>query len=58
MFDPDCDGFNFGYERALTFKVRTNLFKIVRKEILSNNFKLFDQCVDSLNEKLKEDRAL
>ena len=49
VFDPDNDGFNFGYERALTFKVRTNMFKIIRKEIISSDFKLFDQCVESLS---------
>jgi len=30
-FDPDKDGFNFGYEMALTFKVRVNMLKIIRK---------------------------
>ena len=34
-FDPDNDGFNFGYEMALTFKVRFNMFRLIRKEILS-----------------------
>lgn len=57
VFDPDNDGFNFGYERALTFKVRTNMFKIIRKEIISSDFKLFDQCVETLSERLREDRT-
>lgn len=35
-FDPDQDGFNFGYEKALTFKVRVNMLKIIRKEILAH----------------------
>jgi hypothetical protein len=56
VYDPDSDGFNFGYERALTFRVRTNMFKIIRKEIISSDYKLFDSCVDGLSEKLKEDR--
>jgi hypothetical protein len=34
-FDPDGDNFNFGYEMALTLKVRLNLIKMVRKEILA-----------------------
>jgi len=37
VFDPDNDGFNFGYEMALTFKVRFNMFRLIRKEILANN---------------------
>lgn len=32
------------------------MFKIIRKEIISNDYKLFDSCVDNLAEKLKEDR--
>ncbi len=35
VYDPDNDGFNFGYERALYFKVRMITFKIIRKEIIS-----------------------
>lgn len=48
VYDPDNDGFNFGYERALTFKVRTNMFKIIRKEIISSEFKLFDGCLEAI----------
>ena len=43
-FDPDQDGFNFGYEKALTFKVRVNLLKIIRKEILSNNERFWNDA--------------
>jgi hypothetical protein len=32
------------------------MFKIIRKEIISSDYKLFDSCVDGLSEKLKEDR--
>ena len=41
-FDPDQDGFNFGYEKALTFKVRVNMLKIIRKEVLSNQSRFWD----------------
>ena len=47
-FDPDQDGFNFGYEMALTFKVRINMFRLIRKEILSNHLKFWDDQVDDL----------
>jgi len=43
-FDPDQDGFNFGYEKALTFKVRVNLMRIIRKEILSNNERFWNDA--------------
>lgn len=48
MFDPDSDGFVYGYEKALTFKVRYNMFKIIRKEINANNFRFFDLLLESL----------
>ena len=41
-FDPDGDNFDFGYEMALTYKVRVNMIKIIRKEIVAFNFRLFD----------------
>lgn len=41
-FDPDQDGFNFGYEKALTFKVRVNMLKIVRKEVLAHSCRFWD----------------
>ena len=47
-FDPDFDGFNFGYEKALLLKVRMNLLKIIRKEILANNCRFWDQAMESL----------
>ena len=48
VFDPDQDGFNFGYEMALNFKVRYNMFRLIRKEILSNGMKFWDDQVDDL----------
>lgn len=45
-FDPDGDNFDFGYEMALTFKVRVNLLKIVRKEIVSANFKFWEYLLE------------
>ena len=56
VYDPDTDGFNFGYERALTFKVRINLFKIIRKEIISCEFKLFDANIEQLSQRLRDER--
>ena len=47
-FDPDSDGFNFGYERALTFKVRVNMLKIIRKEILAHNSRFWDHSQEAL----------
>ena len=47
-FDPDQDGFNFGYEKALTFKVRVNMLKIIRKEIISNQFRFWDHSQEAL----------
>ena len=41
-FDPDQDGFNFGYEKALTFKVRVNMLKIIRKEILAHSARFWE----------------
>lgn len=48
VFDPDQDGFNFGYEMALTFKVRYNMFRLIRKEIVANSWKFWDDNVDDL----------
>ena len=56
VYDPDNDGFNFGYERALTFKVRMNMFKMIRKEVISNNFRLFEQCLETLSQKLRDEK--
>ena len=56
VYDPDGDGFNFGFERALTFKVRTNMFKIIRKEIIAQDYKLFDSCLESLSDRLRQER--
>ena len=41
-FDPDGDNFDFGYEMALTYKVRLNLIKIIRKEIVAFNFRFWE----------------
>ena len=42
IYDPDQDGFKFGFELALMIKVRINLFRIVRKEIASYNFRYWE----------------
>ena len=49
-FDPDMDGFNFGYEKALTFKVRVNMLKIIRKEILSNKERFWEHSQEALKQ--------
>ena len=48
-FDPDKDGFDFGFSQALTFKVRLNLFRLIRREILANNLKFWEEQVDDLS---------
>eukprot|EP00347_Sterkiella_histriomuscorum_P008411 403345196 len=58
VYDPDADGFNFGYERALTYKVRMNMFKLIRKEILAGNFRLFEQSLENLSAVLRGEREL
>ena len=32
------------------------MFKIIRKEIISSEFKLFDQCLEALSQKLRDER--
>ncbi|CDW85165.1 f y-rich n-terminus family protein [Stylonychia lemnae] len=56
VYDPDGDGFNFGYERALYFKVRTNMFKLIRKEIMAQNFRLYEQCLENLAQILRDEK--
>jgi hypothetical protein len=51
-FDPDGDGFDFGYEMALTYKIRVNMIKIIRKEICASNFRLWEQCLENTKERL------
>ena len=40
---------------ALTFKVRINMFRLIRKEILSCNMKFWDDQVDDLALKFNKD---
>ena len=42
LYDPDNDGFEFGFELALMIKVRINLFRIIRKEIASFSFRFWE----------------
>jgi len=48
VFDPDNDGFNFGFDKAQTLHKNMNMLQYVRKSLIPNNFKLFDQGLDTL----------
>ena len=41
-YDPDSDGLDLGYEKAVQLRARINMFKIIRKEIASYNFRFFE----------------
>jgi len=36
---------------ALTYKVRVNLLKIIRKEIVANNYKYWEYLLEQVKEK-------
>ena len=57
-FDPDGDNFDFGYEMALTYKVRVNLIKIIRKEICAFNFRLWEQALESTKLRFDTEESL
>ena len=42
IFDPDEDGFAFGYEKASTLHKNMNILHFIRKSLLPNNCKIFD----------------
>lgn len=50
-YDPDKDGFDFGYEKAVSLRVRISLFRLIRKEVISFNFRCWDWALDEVNEK-------
>ena len=45
-YDPDGDNFNFGYDMALTLKVRLTMMKLIRKEILANGCRMWELMLD------------
>ena len=47
-FDPDCDGLVFDLTLARQLHSNMNLLEFIRKRILSNKAKLFDQNVKTL----------
>jgi hypothetical protein len=57
-FDPDGDNFDFGYEMALTFKVRINMIKIIRKEVVAHNFRLWDQANEITSAKFSTEKSI
>lgn len=48
LFDPDSDGFNFGYEKACILHKNMNILQFIRKTLLLNNCKNFDLGVETL----------
>lgn len=54
-YDPDDDGFEFGILMAFAVTKRINLFNMIRKTILSNNAKIFEQALLELNKRLQSD---
>ena len=48
-FNPDDDGFTFDLASAKQLHKNMNLLEFIRKRILSNKAKLFDQNVKNLN---------
>ena len=47
-YDPDKDGFDFGYEHAVPLRIRINMFRLIRKEIVALNFRFWDWAKDEL----------
>lgn len=58
VFDPDGDGFEFGYQEALTLMVRINLFKLLRREVITYNFRFFDWAVEELEQQFQSPAVL
>lgn len=49
-FDPDEDGFIFGYDKAYTLHKNMNILQFIRKSILPNNCKAFELGIPTLQE--------
>jgi hypothetical protein len=48
QMDPDNDGFNISFEEAEKLNKNMNILHFIRKYIISNNFKLFNNGVSNL----------
>jgi hypothetical protein len=45
-FDPDEDGFEFGYDKAFALHKNINLLQFIRKSLMPSNFKQFELGVE------------
>ncbi len=55
-FDPDEDGFEFGFEQASALHKNINILQYIRKVLMPNNFRQFDSQVDQLQELFNRER--
>ena len=58
QLDPDNDGFNLDYETAKKLEMNLNLFHFIRKNLISQNFKLFKNGLSKLNEETKKGNSI
>ena len=56
IFDPDNDGFNFGYEKATLIHKNMNILQFIRKNLLPNNCKHFEMGLEALQEQFNKDK--
>eukprot|EP00347_Sterkiella_histriomuscorum_P020477 403337650 len=55
-FDPDEDGFNFGYEKACIIHKNMNILQFIRKNLLLGNGRQFETGLEALQEQFIKDR--
>ena len=48
IFDPDEDGYNFGYDKACILHKNMNILQFIRKTLLPNNCKQLEIGLESL----------
>ncbi len=58
QLDPDNDGFNLDYETADQLLKNLNLFFFIRRNIISQNFKLFNDGLKRLKEETKKGNSI
>lgn len=56
IFDPDEDGFNYGYEKAAVLHKNMNILQFIRKSLLPTNCKQFEQGVEALQEQFMREK--
>ncbi|CDW90426.1 transforming growth factor beta regulator 1 [Stylonychia lemnae] len=56
IFDPDEDGYNFGYEKACILHKNMNILQFIRKTLLPNNCKQFEVGLEALQEQFQKER--